>query len=402
MAKDDPQEIPQGLEAFAKAANKRYGVGALMTANHLSRIAVPRIPTGIWSLDKATGGGLPVGRFTQVFGWESTGKTTLYVRAIAEAQRICGNCYQPAELGPGEVITIDPLTNKVVSVESQVVVDCPCGHPRSLTMAWVDQEGTWDPAWATAHGVFPERLIMSWPEFAEEAVDIVEGLILSRSADIVVLDSVAAMSPSVEVKDSAQDFSGHPGTHARIMGTALRKWNSAIQSMNRIARSQDDEYRVPSIWLVNQLREKIGVKFGNPETKPGGNAIKFFTSVEVRTGMGAGYKVDDKEMETKSVELKFKVTKNKTAPARQGGNYRVCIEPHDGYETGQVMEHKTVLDHAMKHHLVERVSDRKYTFAGQDFIGQKQVIEYWKSQPDVFAEVRRMVLQIALQGDEEY
>jgi recombination protein RecA len=398
MSEPKKEKPPQGIVEFSKAANKRYGAGAIMSASHVRRVAIPRIPTGVWLLDKGLGGGLPVGRISQLYGWESSGKTTRAMRALAYAQRMCGNCHRPAELGPGEVITIDPNTGEVEMVESMVVTDCICGKPRNIVGAFIDQEGTWDSKWAAANGVFEERLLMSWPEFAEEAVDIVEGLILSDSADIIVLDSVAAMSPSVELEDSAANFSGHPGMHARIMGNALRKWNGAIQKKNREAMQEDAEYHVPSIWLINQLREKIGVKFGNPETKPGGNAIKFFTSVEVRLSAHQ-YKTDDKLMETYHVEMGFKVSKNKTAPARQAGKYKMAIMDHGEYVKGQIMDQKDVLFHAMRHGLVEKVSDRKYIFAGDTYVGVTKLIEYWATTPDVYEEVKRIVLQMALEDD---
>lgn len=388
------QEGVSRLAAFASKIIKTYGAGTIMTADRVSQVVIPRISTGIWLADKATGGGLPVGKFTLVYGEKSTGKSTWYIRAVANAQRMCASCYRRVELVPGQVETIDPNTGEVKLVDSMVVGSCVCGNPKSFVIAWVDQEGTWDSKWAAAHGVLEERLLLSRPQFAEEAVDIVDGLLDSGAADIVVLDSIAQMSPLKEVEDSAAQFGDHPGMTARIMGTAVRKWGSALQKKFREGLDGSG-YGVPSIWLVNQVRLKIGVSFGNPETTPGGKAVGFATSVEIRTSPGE-YKVDDKLMETYHVDLGFKVTKNKTAPARQGARYKICITDHGPYTKGQVMDQSDVLFHALRHGIVEQISDRKLGFMGEEFLGQGRLIEHWATNPSLYEDVKEMVLRKAL------
>ena len=398
MAVAKNEESSQAVSPMTKIMrqiNKTYGRGTIMTADFVSKVNIPRIGTGIWIADKALGGGLPVGRISLVYGDKSTGKTTFYIRAVANAQRMCANCYRRAVLVPGKVLSHDPNTDESFLVDSMVVGSCECGSPRSFNIAWVDQEGTWDPNWAAAHGVIKERLVITRPQFAEEAVDIVAGLIETEgSADIVVLDSIAQMSPIKEIEDSATEFAGHPGMTARLMGAAVRKWNSGLQA--RFRKSLDKDYMdVPSVWLVNQIRLKIGIAFGSPETTPGGKAVGFATSVEIRTAPGQ-YKVDDKLMETYHVELGFKVNKNKTAPARQGGKYKICVMAHGPYTKGQVMDHSDVLFHGLRLGVIEQVTERKIRLGDDEYMGKKALVDYWAANPDVYETVKEMVLQRAL------
>ena len=396
MAKQEEDTLASGsVAAYAQAVHKRYGAGSIMTADSVSRVAVPRISTGIWVLDKALGGGLPIGRYSQVYGAKSTGKSSLFMRAVANAQRMCGNCYRTVELVPGEVEAIDPNTGEVYMAESMVVGDCQCGKPRNFTIAWVDQEGSWESNWAAKMGVYEERLLLSRPVFAEEAVDIMDGA-LHSGVDVVVLDSIAQMSPAAEVKDSAAKFSDHPGMHARIMGNAVRKWTAAMQMKFKQSLAEGSDFRVPTVLLVNQTRMKIGVKFGSPETTPGGNAVGFATSVEIRTAPGE-YKVDDKDMETYYVELGVKVNKNKVGAARQGGKYRICTMDHGLYRKGQIIDYNDVLYHSLRCGVVEQLSNKKYRWAGDEYLGKKRLMEHWASNPEDYNKAKMLTLQVALQ-----
>jgi recombination protein RecA len=238
---------------------KNYGQGSIMKMGERARIKVDFIPTGALSLDKALGGGIPKGRIIEVFGPESSGKTTLALHIIAEAQRKGGNA------------------------------------------AFIDAEHALDPEYARKIGVNIDSLLISQPDNGEQALEIVETLTRSGGVDVIVIDSVAALTPKAEIEGMMGD--SFMGLQARLMSQALRKLTSIISKTGT------------SVIFLNQLRMKIGVMFGNPETTTGGNALKFYASVrldirkidKIDTGTG-----DDKVVTGNRVRVK--VVKNKIAP----------------------------------------------------------------------------------------
>jgi recombination protein RecA len=392
-----PSKSVSKLARFAAQVTKQYGGGSIMTADQVSKMTVPRVQTGIFAFDAATGGGFPIGRMSMVFGEESTGKSTLYIKAVAAAQRMCASCYRVCELEPGFVETIDANTGEVKEVESMIVGSCECGNPRSMVVAWVDQEGTWKSDWAAEHGVYEERLIMSRPVIAEEAVDIIDALLGEGLADIVVLDSIAEMSPATEVDQSAVDSYNNPGLHARIMNSAIRKWNSGFNAMFK-ASMRGENVSIPSLWLVNQTRQKVGVTFGSPETIPGGFGQKFAVSLTVRTRK-LKYKVPQDEalrktmlLDTHWVELGLKVVKNKVSAAQQEGTYRLCLRDVGPFKKGQVLDHDDVLFYALKYEVVEQLSAQKYACAGEEFKGKSGVTDRWATDPKLYEIVKQETL----------
>jgi recombination protein RecA len=259
-ADSPPNARIAALDRAVAELTKRFGEGTLVRLGDATHMQVSFIPTGSLAVDLALGiGGIPRGRITEIYGPESSGKTTLCLHAIAEAQRMGGVC------------------------------------------AFVDMEHALDPTYAERIGVDVSNLYIAQPDTAEQALEITEALVRSGALDIVVLDSVAALVPRVEIEGDMGD--SHVGAQARLMSQALRKLNGAINSTST------------SMIFTNQLREKIGVMFGNPETTTGGRALKFYASVRIDIRRIQAIKQGE---ETIGNRTRVKITKNKVAaPFRQ-------------------------------------------------------------------------------------
>ena len=244
------------LDTAIKQLEKQFGKGAVMRLGENTHMNVEHISTGSLSLDVALGiGGLPRGRIVEIYGPESSGKTTLSLHCIAEGQKNGGN------------------------------------------VAFIDVEHALDPVYAEALGVNINELLVSQPDTGEDALEIAEGLIRSGAIDVIVIDSVAALVPKAEIEGEMGD--SHVGLHARLMSQALRKLAGAINKSNCVAI------------FINQLREKVGVVYGNPEVTTGGRALKFYSSVRIEIRKGEAIKVNG---EIIGNHTKAKVVKNKIAP----------------------------------------------------------------------------------------
>ena len=251
-AKDDKSKI---LDETVKTLKERFGEGSIMKLGEVPKVDIDVIPTGSISLDLALGvGGVPRGRIIEVYGPESSGKTTLALHVVAEAQK------------------------------------------RGGLAAFVDAEHALDPEYAKKIGVKVNDLLISQPDNGEQALEIVESLVRSNSCDVIVVDSVAALTPRAEIEGEMGD--SHMGLQARLMSQALRKLNAIAAKSNT------------AVIFINQLRMKIGVFFGNPETQPGGMALKFYSSVRLDVRRNAQIK---KGEEVVGNRVTVKVVKNKVA-----------------------------------------------------------------------------------------
>ena len=252
----DPEEKKKALQTAMAQIEKTYGAGAIMFMGENRHMDIEHISTGSLMLDLALGiGGLPRGRIVEIYGTESSGKTTLALHSVAEAQKLGG------------------------------------------TAAFIDVEHALDPVYAKKLGVDIDNMLVSQPDTGEQALEIIETLVRSGAIDIIVLDSVAAMTTRAEIDGDMGD--AHVGVQARLMSQALRKLTGVINKSNCVAI------------FINQIREKIGVMYGNPETTPGGRALKFYSSVRIEVRRGEPIKEGSEIIGNRT---KCKVVKNKVAP----------------------------------------------------------------------------------------
>ncbi len=263
----DKEAKAQALKLALQRLEKSFGKGTVMRLGDKVAEKVEVIPSGSLGLDIALGvGGYPRGRVIEIFGQESSGKTTLTLHAIAEAQKLGGSA------------------------------------------AFIDAEHAFDPSYAKKIGIDVDNLIISQPDNGEQALEIVDGLVRSGAVDIIVVDSVAALTPKTEIDGEMGD--SKMGVHARLMSQALRKITGSISKANCV------------VMFINQLRDKIGVSFGNPETTTGGNALKFYSSVRVDVRRQAA-PLKNKEGEAYGSLTKVKVVKNKVAPPFQRTEFEI-------------------------------------------------------------------------------
>ena len=324
---DDKKD--QLLQDALKAIEKEYGKGSIMRLGDRASVSVDAIPSGSLALDKALGiGGYPKGRIIEIYGPESSGKTTMALHAIAECQKKGGRC------------------------------------------AFIDAENAIDPVYAKNLGVDIDELILSQPDSGEQALDITELLIKSGAIDLVVVDSVAALVPQSELDGEMGDTS--VGLQARLMSKAMRKLAGVMNHSNTTAI------------FINQLREKVGVMFGNPETTPGGRALKFYSSVRLEVRRSETLK---NGADAYGNVTKIKVVKNKVAPPFKTATVNIIY----GVGISHVDE---VINLAVENDIIEKAG-AWFSYEGEK-IGQgiNSVREYMKSHPEFEEKVTAQLKEV--------
>ncbi len=321
---DEPRR--KALENTLSELTKRYGDGTILRLGDATHLNVDVIPTGSLAIDLALGvGGIPRGRVTEIYGPESSGKTTLCLHVIAEAQKMGGVC------------------------------------------AFVDMEHALDPVYAARLGVDVDNLYISQPDVGEQALEITEALVRSGAIDVVVMDSVAALVPRAELEGEMGD--SHVGLQARLMSQALRKLSGVIKQSNT------------ALLFTNQLREKIGVMFGNPETTPGGRALRFYASVRIDIRRVQAIKQKDQVLGNRT---RVKITKNKVAAP-----FRQC-EIDLMYDHGFSKE-SDILDLGVEAGVIEK---RGAFFRYNDGLigqGRENAKEYLRANPDLAYELEVLI-----------
>ena len=298
------------------------------------------IPSGIFQLDWALGGGWPAGRINTVYGMKSSSKTTCMLNTIAQAQLLCAKCFTP-----------------------QVEGACKCETYREHVCAFIDVEGTWDDKWARAAGVNPEKLVYSRPEYAEQSLDILETLLRSGDVDLIVLDSLAFLTPMKEIEESVDKET--MGAQARVVGKGIRKLVSALTN------AKNENGRFPTLFFTNQIRMKIGVMFGNPETMPAGLGPQFASSTEVKMWAGK-YSMDDATSKPLHVDMNFRVEKNKAASPRMEGDFRLMLAATETKQQGALYDEEALIKFAEKFGLVEGRGN-SWTAMGEKFGGRSLI-----------------------------
>lgn len=316
----------KALEAAMSQIEKAYGAGSVMVLGQNSNMNVDAVPTGSFSLDLALGvGGVPKGRIVEIYGPESSGKTTVALHIVAESQKLGG------------------------------------------TAAFIDAEHALDPVYARNLGVDIDSLLVSQPDNGEQALEIAETLVRSGAIDVIVVDSVAALVPKQEIEDGMGD--SHVGLHARLMSQALRKLAGVISRTNCVAI------------FINQLREKVGVIYGNPEVTTGGRALKFYSSVRLEVR-----RVETLKNGTEAIgaRTKVKVVKNKVAPPFKEAEFDIM------YGKG-ISKTGELIDAAVKLDIVEK-SGSWFSYCGEKIgQGRDKAKDFLAQNPEVAEEVEEKI-----------
>ena len=319
----------QALNLALDQIEKQFGKGSIMRLGEAHHTDIETIPTGSISLDLALGGGIPKGRIIEIYGPEASGKTTICLHAVAEVQKAGG------------------------------------------TAAYVDAEHALDPEYAGRIGVDTSNLLLSQPDSGEQALEVVETLVRSNAVDIIVVDSVAALVPQAEIEGEMGD--AHMGLQARLMSQALRKLTGIINKTKC------------TVIFVNQLRMKIGVMFGNPETTTGGNALKFYASVRMDIRRIGQIKSGD---EVIGNHVRVKVVKNKVAPPFREAEFDIM------YNQG-ISREGDVIDLAAAKGIVDK-SGAWYEYDGQKIAqGREAAKQFLRDNPKIFDDVVKKTLATA-------
>jgi len=326
----------KALEQVMAEIEKQFGKGAIMKLGSDSHMEIETTPSGSLSLDIALGvGGFPKGRIIEIFGPESSGKTTIALQAVAEVQKTGGRA------------------------------------------AFIDAEHALDPVYAKNLGVNLDELLLSQPDTVEQALEICEALVRSNAVSIIVIDSVAALVPQAEIEGEMGD--SHVGLQARLMSQALRKLSGIINKTNTTAI------------FINQLREKVGVMFGNPETTTGGRALKFYSSVRLDVRRGEQIKMGDSVIGNKT---SIKVVKNKVAPPFKVATVDIMYGEGVSYE-GELVDLASEVD------VIEK-SGAWYSYNGEKIgQGKENAKIFLKNNPEIAAEVEAQIREhYNIKGDE--
>ena len=323
---DENLEKKKALEIAMSQIEKQFGKGSVMKLGEYKAMEIEAIPTGALGLDIALGiGGVPRGRIIEIFGPESSGKTTLALHIIAEAQKMNGEA------------------------------------------AFIDAEHALDPVYAKHLGVDIDNLIVSQPDTGEQALEITESLVRSGALDVIVVDSVAALVPKAEIDGDMGD--SHMGLQARLMSQALRKLAGAINKSKTV------------IIFINQLRENIGVMFGNPETTTGGRALKFYSSVRLDIRKIENIKQDGEVIGNRA---RVKIIKNKVAPPFREAEFDIV------YGKG-ISKEGNILDMAVNLDIIEK-SGSWFSYNGEKIgQGRENAKKYLKDNPEIMEQVEKRV-----------
>jgi len=317
------------LEETVKEIKDRFGEGSIMKLGEVKKVDVAVIPTGAPSLDIALGiGGVPRGRIIEIYGPESSGKTTLALHIVANAQK-------------------------------------------TGSAAFIDAEHALDPAYAKKIGVNLDDLLISQPDTGEQALDIVETLVKSNAVDVIVIDSVAALTPQAEIEGEMGDT--HVGRQARLMSQALRKLTAIVAKGN------------VTVIFINQIRMKIGVMFGNPETTSGGQALKFYSSVRIEVRRAAQIKQGDQIVGNR---VKAKIVKNKVAPPFQTTEFDIM------YNEG-ISKEGDLIDTGVKYEVVAKTGN-SFSFGEAKLgVGREKAKTYLRENPKIYKEIEKAVKEKA-------
>lgn len=375
----DASKKKGGLNAIINSVNDKYAgkdpvtgekfivVGKASESKALQR--VPRFTSGIFALDRCLGGGIPVGRIIGVYGNKSTGKSALCTKIVSSAQRHCRYCKR--------IILPDYESGEP---------RCVCGQVAPMMTVWMDVEGVWDNQWATANGVDIDSVFVIRPEYAEQGIDVADAMIRTGEVDVLVIDSLAALTPSKEIESSVEEW--QMGLSARLINKALRLWNSSLNS------SGVGSMMKTTVLLINQIRSTMS-PFGQKETRPGGRGQEFASSVDIRMLSGK-YSFDD-DNNSICLQTKFKILKNKTYPPNEEGAYKFWLRNFEDRLIGDTEEEESVFGAALKIGLIRKEtggSDKGYNFGEANAPTQKAFRDMLRTDPVLLNSIRMRTLEI--------
>jgi recombination protein RecA len=342
-----------------QAISKGYGKGTIAVANEKLAQEAHYIPSGVYQLDYALGGGWRVGGQHTLYGHKSSCKSTTLYRTIGEAQKLCGNCWARQD-------------------------DCNCDDPREPVCAYIDVEGAVDKEWA---GRFMDlnKVLLSVPEFAEQALMVGEALLRSEKCDIIIFDSLAFLTPAKEIENNIDKEM--PGTQARIIGKGIRKFTAALNdATTRLGKR-------PTIFYTNQIRMKLGIMFGNPETTPGGLAPGYSAWTEVKM-KGGKYKMDEKEETAIYADFGFNIDKSKQGGAKSSYDFRMMLTETDTKKFSDLYDEDFILDHAERFGIVTGAG-ASWKCLGEQFRKKTEIEERLLKDPVFKRQIADQLLKLS-------
>jgi len=333
---------------------EKCGEGAVQIASDARAKNMPRLSSGSMCFDAALGGGFTIGRFHTLYGPPSAAKTATALKTLGLAQKCCSGCYLPLEA-------------------------CTCGKQEPSLVALISSENDWDPEWAETLGVDIDRLVFCEPIVGEMGLDVADELIRSGKLDLLVIDSIALLSPKQLIDESTgKDL---PGVHARMMGKGSRKLTAALLYCTAAFG------RLPTLLCTNQTRINIGVTFGNPEVKTGGQAPQFVASTETRFSKV----LYEPRVDPEVALCRFKVTKNKTARAMRAGDFRLTFVPDGkGHAKGDFHDGNWPVTQLRNLGLLKK-EGKAWVVAGEEFARQKDAITKMGTDLGFWYRVREVI-----------
>lgn len=357
-------------ELVMSKIREKLGPGSIMLAAESNLESIARLPTGIAVLDTALGGGIPRGRFTVFWGAQSSGKSSTAIRVASYAQRQCRNCNSP--------IIKDDSGNST----------CGCKNTEKLKVLIVDVEKSFNADWAKKIGLDLNSCWINQAHTGEQYVDVIDAVLQARTYDLVIVDSVAMMTPMTEIDNSAEKAS--VALQARMITSALRKWNASLTALGV------DEDKAPTVLLINQFRMDITM-FGAREKKPGGVALDFVSAAEVyfrrrKQEKTSSYYDFDANQKTVNTQIAFRVEKNKWGPAGSEGVYLLWVRDHAGRKAGEVDDELSVIYHAEKMGLLQKKSSG-FECQGEVFQSRVALWDRLRTDWSFYAPLRAKVIQ---------
>jgi recombination protein RecA len=368
-----PIDLPPEVKELFTKLEKKYRVGVVSTADtNASLTTINRIPTGSFVLDMAIGGGVPIGKVLMFWGQKSSFKTSLAAKIVASGQKYCRRC------------KLSLLACKCPDVADTTVT--PNGKTPMLT-TWLDTEMAYVGDWHSKLGSNQSLVFVSQPTCGEEAIDVGHALLRSGHCDFMVLDSIAALTPRKEIEKSAAD--DMMGVAAKLMNRALRVWCSAMSDYSAVQATR------PTIIFINQIREKTGVMFGSPETKPAGKGQEFVPHLELKlTAKPFTFeKINGTDVPVRGT-FGFRVIKNKTFLPGIEGLFDVALRDHGTHAAGSFIEEESVMAEAKRYGIVARSGASKWKLFDDEFKTLEAVLNAWRADEDLYARTKRAILEL--------